>query len=200
MNTGGRRSQNGRRRNRRRNLARGARPVIMVAPARNPQRPRRQRRRGRATNRTRGNAKPNIGHTFVFGKDNILGNSSGSLTFGKSLSECPAFSDGILKAYHEYKITMVTMQFVTEAASTTSGSISYELDPHCELTSLASTIDKFILRTNGRKVYNAALINGQAWRSSKEDQFRILYKGNSGKSDIAGSFRFTIRVEVHNPK
>jgi hypothetical protein len=136
----------------------------------------------------------------VFSKDNLKGSASGSFTFGPSLSDCPAFKDGILKAYHEYKITSILLQFLSEASSTSAGSISYELDPHCKLTTLASTINKFPITKGGAKAFNARMINGLEWHDSSEDQCRILYKGNGDKDTIAGSFRITMRVALQNPK
>ncbi|UYG54068.1 coat protein [Dregea volubilis polerovirus 1] len=170
-----------------------------------PTRPRAQRRGRQRRNRrrpARGNNVPRTrgsGETFVFSKDDLAGSSSGYITFGPSLSDCPAFSAGILRAYHEYKITLVVLEFISEAASTISGSMAYELDPHCKSTSLSSKINKFKNTQNGRRVFSAALINGQKWLDSSEDQFRILYKGN-GPSSTVGSFRITIRVATQSPK
>lgn len=129
-----------------------------------------------------------------------MGDSGGKLTFGPSLSECKPFSDGILKAYREYKITMVTLEFVTEASSTSSGSIAYELDPHCEFDSIQSKINKFPITKGGKRTFRAAQINGKEWHKVSEDQFRILWKGNGAKSTTAGSFRLTITVVTQNPK
>nr|AGW45394.1 coat protein [Beet western yellows virus] len=197
----GRRTINGRRRPRRQaRRAQRSQQVVMV-PAPRPARRRNRRRRG-GRNRTRG-VIPARGagssETFVFSKDNLAGSSSGSITFGPSLSDCPAFSNGILKAYHEYKISMVTLEFISEASSQNSGSIAYELDPHCKLSSLSSTINKFGITKPGRRTFTASYINGTEWHDATEDQFRILYKGN-GSSSIAGSFRITIRCQFHNPK
>nr|QWJ75373.1 P3 [Cotton leafroll dwarf virus] len=196
----GRRTINGRRRPRRRNRRRQNQQVVAVQAPGNTQRRRRRRRGGR--NRTGGRIPGGPGassETFVFSKDSLSGSSSGSITFGPSLSDCPAFSNGMLKAYHEYKISMVLLEFISEASSTSSGSISYEVDPHCKLSTLSSTINKFGITKNGRKHFAASFINGQEWHDTSEDQFRILYKGN-GSSSIAGSFRVTIRCQFHNPK
>nr|WNK15292.1 MAG: capsid protein [Polerovirus monocotyledonae 2] len=197
-----RRNGNGTRRRRR---ARGNRPivrtqpVVVVANNRNPRGRRRRRRNRGGTGVIPGSGRRGSSESFVFSKDSIKGSSSGYFTFGPSLSDCPAFKDGILKAYHEYKITMVVLQFVTEASSTAAGSIAYELDPHCKLSALASTINKFPITKGGSKTYQARMINGDEWHDSTEDQFRILYKGN-GDSSTAGSFRITIRVALQNPK
>nr|WAB58549.1 coat protein [Turnip yellows virus]WAB58552.1 coat protein [Turnip yellows virus] len=197
----GRRTINGRRRPRRQTRrAQRSQPVVVVQTSRATQR--RPRRRRRGNNRTRGTV-PTRGagssETFVFSKDNLAGSSSGAITFGPSLSDCPAFSNGILKAYHEYKISMVILEFVSEASSQNSGSIAYELDPHCKLNSLSSTINKFGITKPGKAAFTASYINGKEWHDVTEDQFRILYKGN-GSSSIAGSFRITIKCQFHNPK
>jgi hypothetical protein len=113
-----------RRRNRR---AQQAQPVIVVA---GPRTTRNRRRRLRRLRTRRGGIVPRgsgSSETFVFSKDNLMGSASGSFTFGPSLSDCPAFKDGILKAYHEYRITSILLQFLSEASSTSAGSISYEL-------------------------------------------------------------------------
>lgn len=177
---------------------RRARPGPRPA-ARPPVRRRRNRRRGVRRQRAVGMTGQNRGETFVFTVDDLKGNSSGSITFGPSLTNCVALSGGILKAYHEYKITMVTLDYVSEASSTSAGSISYEIDAHCKLTELKSTLNKFGITKNGKRNLPSKLINGLEWHETSEDQFRILYKGN-GATTVAGSFRITIRVATQNPK
>lgn len=140
------------------------------------------------------------GETFVFSKDSLVGNASGTLQFGPSLTDCAAFSSGILKAYHEYKIVACTLEWISEASSTAAGSIAFEIDPHCKLSSLSSTVNKFSITKTGRRVYSARAINGLEWHDTSEDQFRVHYKGNGKSSEIAGSFRVTIRVVTQNPK
>nr|BDG82429.1 coat protein [Cynanchum yellow mottle-associated virus] len=193
--------RNQRRNGRRRRNNNAARPTTVVYANGPPQRGRRQRRSRRRTGRgivpprTRGSRE-----TFTFTKDDLKGSSSGYITFGPSLSDCPAFSTGILRAYHEYKISMVVLEFISEAASTASGSMAFELDPHCKSSSLSSKINKFKLTQNGKRTFPAGKINGQKWLDSSEDQFRILYKGNGDSSVTAGSFRITIQVTLQNPK
>ncbi|WBK56460.1 P3 protein [Triticum yellow stripe virus] len=186
-------------RNKRRNAATRAQPVVVVSTNGAARRGRRRRpvrsRRGRATGLGRGSG----GETLVFAKDSIKGNSSGSITFGPSLSEYPAFKDGVLKAYHEYKITNCVLQFVSEASSTAAGAIAFELDPHCKSSTLTSTINKFSITKTGARSFSAKMINGLSWVPSDTDQFRILYKG-SGDSSTAGSFRITMVVHTQNPK
>ena len=197
MNTAVVRNQNaGRRRRRNQRPIRRDR-VVVVNPSGGPSRGRRQRRNRRRPNRGGRARGRSPGETFVFSKDNLTGSSSGSITFGPSLSESPAFSSGILKAYHEYKIIMVQLEFISEASSTSSGSISYELDPHCKLSSLQSTINKFGITKNGLRRWAAKQINGLEWHDATEDQFKILYKGN-GSSSVAGSFRITVLARLHH--
>nr|UVK78403.1 MAG: major coat protein [Plant associated polerovirus 1]UVK78409.1 MAG: major coat protein [Plant associated polerovirus 1] len=199
MNTGA--ARNGRRRGwrvgrriRRRN------PVVVVQTPRQPQRRGRRRRVRRVVTGRGRTGRRGSSETFVFSKDNLKGSDSGSITFGPSLSDCPAFSSGILKAYHRYKITMVKLEFISEASSTSSGSIAYELDPNCEASSLQSYINKFGITKGGRRTFTASTINGTEWHSSNVDQFRILYKGNGSSSATAGSFRITIQCSTQNPK
>nr|ALJ83595.1 coat protein [Cucurbit aphid-borne yellows virus] len=199
MNTAAARNQNAGRRRRRNQRSIRRDRVVVVNPSGGPPRGRRQRRNRRRPNRGGRARGRSPGETFVFSKDNLTGSSSGSITFGPSLSESPAFSSGILKAYHEYKIIMVQLEFISEASSTSSGSISYELDPHCKLGSLQSTINKFGITKNGLRRWAARQINGMEWHDATEDQFKILYKGN-GSSSVAGSFRITIKCQVQNPK
>nr|ALB24992.1 coat protein [Barley yellow dwarf virus GPV] len=201
MSTVALRNGNGPRRRRvsRRRVVARAQPMVMVATNSQPRRRRRRRPAGRGRRRVPRSTGGSHGETFVFAKDSLKGNSSGSLTFGPSLSEYPAFKDGILKAYHEYKITNCVLQFITEASSTAAGSISYELDPHCKSSSLTSTINKFSITKTGARSFPAKMINGLEWVANDTDQFRILYKGN-GDANTAGSFRITMKVLFQNPK
>nr|ABY83063.1 coat protein [Soybean dwarf virus] len=190
-----------RRRNRR--AARSApRVQLMAIPTTTgaTQRRRRQRRR-RRNNRGGGNISGGSGkaHTFQFSKDGINGSSKGTITFGPSLSECKPLSDGILKAYHEYKITSILLQFISEASSTSSGSIAYELDPHCKYSEIQSLLNKFSITKSGSKRFPTKVINGLEWHDTSEDQFKVHYKGN-GDSKIAGSFKISINVLTQNAK
>lgn len=175
-------------------------PVVLATAPVRPQRKRRQRGRNNKPRGGNGFARRSSQvHEFVFSKDNLNGNSKGSITFGPSLSECKPLADGILKAYHEYNITNVELAYITEASSTSSGSIAYELDPHLKNTTIQSKINKFSITKSEKKKFSRKAINGQAWHDTSEDQFRILYEGN-GDAKIAGSFRVTIRVLTQNPK
>ncbi|DAZ87622.1 TPA_asm: P3 protein [Piper methysticum polerovirus] len=191
-----------RRRRRRRtggNAPRAGPVVVVQTPRAQPGRRRRRRNRNA---RRRGGSSRGTGslEKFVFSKDGLVGSSKGSLIFGPSLSECPAFSAGILKAYHEYKITSVLLEFISEAASTTSGSVSYELDPHGKLSELSSTVNRFKITQNGRRVWGAQQIRGNEWHDASEDQFKIHFKGNSTERSSIGGFRVTIQVATQSPK
>ena len=136
----------------------------------------------------------------MFSKDNLKGGSAGVLKFGPSLSDYATFSSGILKSYHEYKITSVLLEYVSEASSTASGSIAYEVDPHCKITELKSTINKFGITKNGRSGFAARWINGLEWHDTSEDQFYIAFQGNGDKATPAGSFKIKMTVSFQNPK
>nr|WMV94197.1 coat protein [Pepper vein yellows virus 10] len=206
MNTGGvRRNNNGSSRSRNTRPRRRPRqvcPVVVVAPNGGARRGNRRRRNGGRNRRGRngvGGGSSNS-ETFVFNKDSIKDSSSGSITFGPSLSESVALSGGVLKAYHEYKITMVNIRFVSESSSTAEGSIAYELDPHCKLNSLQSTLRKFPVTKGGQATFRAAQINGVEWHDTTEDQFKVHYKGNGTKNVAAGFFQIRFTVQLHNPK
>ncbi|QRV07421.1 coat protein [Artemisia virus B] len=188
------------RRVRRARPIRRTRNVTVVQTVRRaPRRGRRRRRSGmgirRGFNATvqRGDA------TFMFNKDKILGDSSGKFVFGKSLSECDAFSNGILRSFHQYKITKVQLQFLSEASSTSAGAISYEIDTGLKQTELKSTLNKFSIVKGGSKTFDSQAINGMMWRESDTDQFQIFYKG-SGTNALAGSFKIFIHVSYQNSK
>lgn len=177
---------------RRRRQVRRVQPVTVVTPARQPRRRRGRRGRGRNNRRNRGGTRAsNQGQRIVFAKDNIQGNSSGCIKFGPDLSEHPPFSNGELKSCHQYKIVGLEVHFVSEASSTSSGSIAYELDPDCELSQLSSTLNKFPITKGGKEYFGPSKINGLNWHKVSTNQFHFLYKGN-GSSTIAGSFHFTM--------
>ncbi|QVY47432.1 P3 [Barleria polerovirus 1] len=201
MNTAvARRRRGNGRRTRTRTVRTRVQPVVVV-PSGAPRR-RMRRRRTRAGGRNRPLSARRGGsnsETFTFNKDSLKGSSSGTITFGPSLSESIALSGGVLRAYHEYKITNLQVRFFSEAASTAEGSIAYELDAHCKLASLQSTLRKFPITKNGTASFGASQINGEEWHDVSEDQFKFHYKGN-GSSATAGYFQITYRVSLHNPK
>lgn len=204
MNTvGGRRKgNNGQPRRARRRSVRPIQQMVVAVPSGQP----RGRRRRRNRNRRRGvRGGPRTGRssnseTFVFNKDSIKDNSSGTIKFGPSLSESIALSGGVLKAYHEYKISMVNIRFVSESSSTAEGSIAYELDPHCKLKSLQSTLRKFPVTKGGSTTFRAAEINGIEWHDTADDQFYLHYAGNGTSGKTAGFLQIRFTVQLHNPK
>lgn len=201
-NNGGPRSR-GRSRIRSNNGSRRVRSVTVVEPVRPAPRRRRARRNPpRRRNSRRGGRRRTAskGETFEFNKESINDNSTGYITFGKSLSDKQPFSEGLLKAYHQYKITSVVLRFVSDASSTAEGSISYELDPYCTLTSLKSALYKFPVTKGGIKRWSSQEINGQTWINSDSDQFRILYKGEGSKGVRAGYFHIKFTVQLQGPK
>lgn len=188
------------RRNRRRRGAQSTSNVVVVPQGQ--QRPRRRRRRnrsGRRRNRTGRQGGRNV-ETFVFNKDSVKDSSSGTITFGPSLSESVALSGGVLKAYHQYKITMVNLRFVSESSSTAEGSIAYEVDPHCKLSTLGSTLRRFPISKGGQTTLRAAEINGIDWHDSEKDQFKLHYKGNGTTGKTAGFFQIRYSVALQGPK
>lgn len=193
MNSTGRRSRNVRR------SARRVQPVVVVRPAQQAGR-RRNRRRN-----VRRRANPLSGpagrtEVFTFTVDNLKANSSGTIKFGPDLSACPALSGGILKSYHDYKITALTVVYKSFASSTTSGAISIELDNSCTQSTLGSYVNSFTVSKTGTKKFSASQINGTKFISSTVNQFYLLYKGSSSSTDTAGQFVITIRVVNQNPK
>nr|WIL96166.1 coat protein [Carrot polerovirus 2] len=178
--------------------------VVVVAAPTTGRRRRGRRGRGKRNPRTAGGSGNGIvRQQFTFSKDSIKGNSSGSITFGKDLSEHTAFSKGVLTSYHEYKITNVRVHYKSEAPSTAAGAIAYELDPHCKQTELKSRIFKFgitdrVLKTT-LVTWSAGQINGKEWHSFEDNQFRLLYSGN-GADQIAGSFEIVYTVLSQGPK
>nr|WMZ16778.1 MAG: coat protein [Cnidium polerovirus 1] len=186
------------RRSRRRVRVIRPKPVVVVQT----NQPRRRRgRRGRGNRRSSGGIQRSGGfrHQLVFSKDDLKGNSSGIIKFGPDLAEHQAFCKGLLNAYHQYKITNVRVQYKSEAASTLSGSIAYELDPSCKLTTLESKLRKFPITRNASASWSAREINGEVWQNSTENQFFFLYKGN-GDSGVAGSLLISYNVLVQNAK
>nr|BDW36312.1 coat protein [Barley yellow dwarf virus PAS] len=192
---GPRRANNGTRRRRRRAI----RPVVVVQPNRTGSRRRNARRaRGRRPGSVFG---PKRGaEVFVFSVDNLKANSSGILKFGPDLSQCPAVSDGVLKSYHNYKISSINVEFRTHASATTSGAIFVELDTACKQSALGSYINSFTISKTASKSFRAEAINGKEFQESTIDQFWLLYKANGTTTDTAGQFIIKINVSMLTPK
>nr|BET56904.1 coat protein P3 [Barley yellow dwarf virus PAS] len=200
MNSVGRRgprraNQNGPRRRRRRTV----RTMVVVQPNRAGPRRRTRRRTGRR--------RPNLvlrptggSEVFVFSVDNLKANSSGTIKFGPSLSQCPALSDGILKSYHRYKITSVNIEFKSHASATTAGAIFIELDTSCKQSALGSYINSFTISKTASKLFKSEAINGKEFQESTVDQFWMLYKANGTTTDTAGQFIITMSVSLMTAK
>nr|BDW36307.1 coat protein [Sugarcane yellow leaf virus] len=196
MNTGARRSRRNVRR--RSNRRRPTRPVVMV---RTTPRSRRVRRRGARVggNAVRGLRGGSNRDVLTFTVDDLKANSSGILKFGPSLSQYPAFNNGLLKAYHEYKITSLTVQYNSCSSDATSGAIALEVDTSCSQTATGSKIVSFPVKRNATKVFPTQYIKGQNFMTTAADQFWLLYKGN-GDGSLAGQFVCRFECQFQNPK
>nr|UYL94460.1 MAG: coat protein [Guiyang Paspalum paspaloides solemo-like virus 1] len=196
MNTGANRARRNVRR--RSNRRRSTRPVVVV---RTTPRSRRVRRR-RA--RVGGNAGGGPGRTsnrdvLTFTVDDLKANSSGVLKFGPSLSQYPAFNNGLLKAYHEYKITSLTVQYNSQSSDATPGAIALEVDTSCSQTATGSKIVSFPVKRNATKVFPSQYIKGNNFMTTATDQFWLLYRGN-GDGNLAGQFVCRFSCQFQNPK
>lgn len=198
MNSATRKNTRQRRGNVRRR-PRTVRTVALVQPAGGgPRRRVRRRTAGRRTNTVRGPAGRN--EVFTFSVNDLKAGSSGILKFGPGLSECPALSNGILKSYHDYKITNVKILYQSHASAQTSGAMFLEVDNSCSQSTLGSYVNSFTISKSGVKQFTAARIHGTDYLSSTVNQFHLLYKGNGSSSEVAGQFIITIRVANINPK
>lgn len=195
MNTGANRRRNGRQRAQRR---RSSRPVVVVRSTPRPRRVRRRRARvgGNAVRGFRGGSHRDI---LTFTVDDLKANSSGVLKFGPNLSQYPAFNNGLLKAYHEYKITNLSVQYNSCSSDATPGSIALEVDTSCSQTATGSKIVSFPVKRNATKSFPANYIKGQNFMTTSSDQFWLLYKGN-GDSSLAGQFVCRLTCQFQNPK
>nr|ALS88487.1 coat protein [Barley yellow dwarf virus PAV]ALS88494.1 coat protein [Barley yellow dwarf virus PAV] len=177
----------------RRRRRRAIRPVVVVQP--NRARPRRRNARRAGGRRPNSLFGPKRGaEVFVFSVDNLKANSSGILKFGPDLSQCTAVSDGVLKSYHNYKITNINVEFKSHASSTTAGAMFIELDTSCSQSALGSYINSFTLNKSASKSFRSSEINGTQFQATKVNQFYLLYKANGTTSDTAG--QFIIKMEL----
>nr|UYT09250.1 P3 protein [Grapevine polerovirus 1]UYT09257.1 P3 protein [Grapevine polerovirus 1] len=194
-----------RRRNRRRRRAGNtAQQRVLVVPAA-PRRTRRSRGRrgaGRLSRARRGSGGQGNVETFSFIIDSIKANDSGVVKFGPSLSQCPALSQGMLKAYHQYKITSLSVSYISESASTAEGAITLEIDTSRALTTVASGLIRFGIAEKGSptRVFSAAVLGGVNFLQSDTNQFHLLYKGTGTSSSLAGTLRCSFNVSVIAPK
>lgn len=177
----------------RRRRRRAIRPVVVVQP--NRARPRRRNARRAGGRRPNSLFGPKRGaEVFIFSVDNLKANSSGILKFGPDLSQCTAVSDGVLKSYHNYKITNINVEFKSHASSTTAGAMFIELDTSCSQSTLGSYINSFTLNKSASKSFKSTEINGTQFQATKVNQFYLLYKANGTTSDTAG--QFIIKMEL----
>lgn len=201
--------RNGPRRRRRNRAARrrsvAARPAVVVLPAgQTAVRPgRSRRRRNRRIRRNRGGqGKRGFVAQFSFMLDSFKGNASGVLKFGPSLSQDPAFATGILAAFHQYKISSLFIQYISESSSQTAGSILYELDTTCTATGVTSPLRRFAISDKSKPsaTFAAGPINGEKWIPSSQNQFYLSYKGNGESTEIAGCLLVKFTVQCLDPK
>lgn len=174
--------------------------VVVYPMGRQPRNRRRRPRRVRRGGRNPNGGRSGVGIAYEFNKDNLKDSSSGTITFGPSLSEKDEFAKGTLLSFHEYKITSLTLKYISEAASTASGSIAYELDPFCKLDKLKSTLNKFPITGGGSRTFKAAEIRGNNWRATEEDQFKLHYKGNGTTNAVAGYFNIKFTAQFLGTK
>ncbi|UVH27308.1 coat protein [Prunus mahaleb associated luteovirus] len=163
---------------------------------------------GRGGGARRGNARGNgipgagsgdRGDRFTFTVDDLKANDSGTIKFGPSLSQYPNFSNGILKSFHEYKITNLTVKFISYASSTTSGAFAIEVDTSRKQSDIESRIISFPVAKGFTRSFQSKVLRGLIWHPTKEDQFFLIYKGN-GKAEIAGQFCISFSVNFQGPK
>lgn len=192
----------GRRRTNRRNVprrARTVRPVVVVQPSRGRLRRRNNRRtaRGRPSALSGSTGRSEV---FTFSVNDLKANSSGTIKFGPDLSQCPAVSNGVLKSYHRYKITSITVEFKSHASATTTGAIFIELDTACTQSTLGSQINSYTIARSGTKRFTVNQIGGKDFRESSVNQFYMLYKANGTTADVAGQFIIKMVIQTINPK
>nr|UVH27301.1 coat protein [Mume associated luteovirus]WNY15508.1 coat protein [Mume associated luteovirus] len=162
------------------------------------------RGRGAAGGKSGGNPVPNAGKgdasmRFTFTVDDVKANQSGILKFGPSLSQYPNFADGILKSFHEYKISNLQVQFISFASSTSSGAFAIEIDTARKSTGVESRLISFPVTKQFTRSFPAKAIRGLLWISTKDDQFNFLFKGN-GSDVVAGQLKFSFSIDLQGPK
>nr|WLS55797.1 coat protein [Blueberry virus M] len=144
-----------------------------------------------------------IGETsqqFVFTVDDIKANDKGDIRFGPNLTQYAAFSNGVMKSYHDYRISQIQVSYVTNASSTTAGAIAIEWDSSCKQSSLASKVTSFPVSKNFTRSFGASVVNGSVSRNTSVEQVWMLYAGNASKAEIAGQFIIRMTVHFSNPK
>nr|UCR98709.1 P3-P5 fusion protein [Strawberry polerovirus 1] len=195
----GKKKQNAGRRNPSR-MARPAQPIYVVQRPPNQGTGRRGRRNRNRRLRAQGYGLGGKHETLKFTKEDIKRNSSGYITFGPSLSEHPAFSNGNLKAYKHYRITRINVEYLSESTDQAPGAIKFEMDTSLSATKVTSPIHRFPIKKNGRYTWTAPHINGQLTRETTSDQCRFLYEATTTSTEPAGVFNFTYDVHLMDNK
>jgi len=135
-----------------------------------------------------------MAQTFAFTVNDLKANSKGVLKFGPNLTQYANFSNGVMKSYHNYRISQILVSYVTNASSTTAGAFAIEWDTGCSQSAVASKVISFPVSKNFSRSFTGNTLSGIAMRSTSLDQVWLLYEGN-GDSSIAG--QFVIRMTVH---
>nr|DAG89303.1 MAG TPA: coat protein [Riboviria sp.] len=158
--------------------------------------PPRQRRNSNISALARGETS----QQFIFTVDDLKANSNGILRFGPNLTQYAAFSNGVMKSYHDYRISQIQVSYVTNASSTTPGAIAIEWDSSCAQTKLASKVTSFPVAKSFTRTFGSGVVNGSVKRNTSVEQIWMLYAGNASSSDIAGQFIIRMTVHFSNPK
>jgi hypothetical protein len=170
-----------------------------VVPRRRP-RPRRPQRRARRSGLGQSRAITNVVVRREFVTNAINGDSAGYITLGPDNSQA-AWLRGFLQSYHHYLITNVTLHWMSAAASTAAGLMSYDWDTTAEATGQGVPVTRsFKLTQNGSASASGRTIATKPeYESGAENQLRIVYRG-SGASSVAGYFRVEFTLQQNNPK
>ncbi|DAZ87602.1 TPA_asm: P3 protein [Celmisia lyallii enamovirus] len=186
-----------RRQKKRKNIPKRVRPaqkpvVVLRAPPPN-------RRRGR--NRRNGAG----GEWSPYNLFGLKCNDKGYLTFGPS-GDTPSLGGGVLKAYSEYRITALRVQWKAQASSTAAGSMAIQIGLGKTLTDVDNRTTSFKLTSSGTKFYGSGILGGtgrnyatKASGSTGEDQFRLAYNGN-GDSTVGGDLLCSFKMLKFGPK
>ncbi|AVX32315.1 capsid protein [red clover-associated luteovirus] len=136
---------------------------------------------------------------FRFTIDDLKGNTSGCYKFCKDLTQYKPISEGIIKAFHEYRVTKLNVQYRSFASAQTTGSLAIEIDTSCTVTSLGSKIESFPIKSSASKSFSSGALHGTNWVNSLQNQFHLLISGNGG-SEVAGQIVVTATIQFQNPK
>nr|DAJ61919.1 MAG TPA: coat protein [Bacteriophage sp.] len=164
--------------------------------------PTRQGRKKRR-NRNKGGGSPGTWSPYnLFG---LKCNDKGYLTFGPS-GDTPALGGGVLKAYSEYKIVALRVQWKAQASSTAAGSMALQIGLGNTLSAVDNRVISFKLTKDGSRTFNAKQLGGdgrmlstKSGTTAGEDQFRLAYAGN-GDSSVGGDLLCSFRMITAFPK